>query len=194
MKQPHPSAWKPTPEQLEDARGETLRDVLAPGLDFVFCGINPSLYSAAVGRHFARPGNRFWPALHKAGFTERLLSPFEDEQLLDRGCGLSNMAPEATARADELSREQLRRGMNRLRRTVRRHRPRCVAFLGITAYRIGFDQPKAKIGRQPETIGDSIVWTLPNPSGLNAHYQLKGLAKLYREMRTIVTESDQDAP
>jgi TDG/mug DNA glycosylase family protein len=179
-------AKKPTPAEIAAARGRTVPDVIGPGLKVLFVGINPSLYSAAVGHHFARPGNRFWPALHAAGFTDRLLHPSEDRLLLAHGYGISNIADPATAAADELSDEELREGARKLARKVRRYRPAVVAFLGVTAYRTAFGRPKAKLGRQVELLGESAVWVLPNPSGLNAHYQLAGLAKLYRQMRRSV--------
>ncbi len=177
------SLKKPTPAEIAAARGRSVADVIAPGLRVLFVGINPSLYSAAVGHHFARPGNRFWPALHLAGFTDRLLWPSEGRLLLERGCGLTNIADAATATADELGDEELRAGGRRLERKVKRYRPATVAFLGVTAYRTAFGRPKAKLGQQEERIGESEVWVLPNPSGLNAHYQLAGLAKLYAELR-----------
>ncbi len=176
-------ARRPTPAEIAAARGRTVPDIIGPGLKVLFVGINPSLYSAAVGHHFARPGNRFWPALHAAGFTDRLLHPSEGRLLLKSGYGITNIADPATATADELSDEQLRDGARRLVRKVRRHRPAVVAFLGVTAYRTAFDRPKAKLGQQAERFGESAVWVLPNPSGLNAHYQLAGLAKLYGELR-----------
>jgi TDG/mug DNA glycosylase family protein len=175
--------WKPTTEQIAAAQDRTVPDLLAPGLRVLFVGINPSLYSAAVRHHFARPGNRFWPTLHAAGFTERLLSPFEERELLAAGCGVTNIVARATAAADELDDDELRTGARRLARKVTRYRPTFVAFLGVTAYRTAFARPKAKLGRQPEAMGASAVWVLPNPSGLNAHYQLAGLARLFAELR-----------
>jgi TDG/mug DNA glycosylase family protein len=174
---------KPTRAEIAAARGKTVPDLIAPGLKGLFVGINPSLYSAAVGHHFARPGNRFWPALHAAGFCERLLSPAEGRTLLESGYGITNIADPATATADQLSAEQLLAGARRLVRKVRRYRPAVVAFLGVTAYRTAFDRPGAALGRQEERIGESAVWVLPNPSGLNAHYQLADLAALYGELR-----------
>ncbi|MEX2672429.1 MAG: G/U mismatch-specific DNA glycosylase [Phycisphaeraceae bacterium] len=168
---------------LQAARDGQLRDVWPRGVKVVFCGINPSLYSAATGRHFARPGNRFWPTLHQAGFTDRQLSPFEDHLLPRYGCGLTNLVNRATARADELTRQELREGGQRLREKVAERRPRCLAVVGITAYRTAFDQPRARLGRQERTIEDAAVWVLPNPSGINAHYQLDDLARLFRELR-----------
>src|SRR3982750_3236097 len=132
---------RPTAEELRAAHCKAVPDVMGPGLRVLFCGINPSLYSAAVGHHFARPGNRFWPTLHAAGFTERRLSPFEDATLLDRGYGLTNLVRRATATADELMREELSAGGRRLTRLLRRHRPAAVAFLGVTAYRAAFARP-----------------------------------------------------
>jgi TDG/mug DNA glycosylase family protein len=174
---------KPTRAEIAAAQGRTLRDVLAADLRIVFCGINPSLYSAAVGHHFARPGNRFWPTLHAAGFTDRLFSPFEDRQLLGLGYGITNLVARATATAEELSREELAEGGRLLQRKARRYRPRVVAFLGVGAYRTAFGRPRAALGRQPEGIAGASVWVLPNPSGLNAHYQLAGLARLFAELR-----------
>lgn len=185
-KSPGQQPRKPTRQEIQAARGKTIPDVLASGLDIVFCGINPSLYSAAVGHHFARPGNRFWPALDRAGFTPRQLSPFEDAQLIEHGYGLTNMVAQATARADELTSKQLRGGARRLERKLQKHQPTCIAFLGITAYRAAFDRPQAAIGRQPEQIAGVEVWVLPNPSGLNAHYQVADLARLFRQLRRAV--------
>jgi TDG/mug DNA glycosylase family protein len=178
--------WKPTRAQLAAAAGRTVPDVLAPGLGVLFCGINPGLYSAAVEHHFARPGNRFWPALHASGFTPRLLSPFEEAELLALGCGITNLVARSSATADELSNEELRAGGRVLSRKLRRVRPRFVAFLGVGAYRTAFARPKAVLGRQPEKVGDTGLWVLPNPSGLNAHYRLADLARLFGELRLAV--------
>jgi double-stranded uracil-DNA glycosylase len=177
--------WKPTRAEIASAFGRTIPDVIGPGLRVLFCGINPSLYSAAVGHHFARPGNRFWPTLHAAGFTERLLSPFEDATLLDRDYGLTNLVRRATATAEELTPDELAAGGRRLVRLVRRFRPATVALLGVTAYRAAFRLPKAALGLQPERIGASVVWVLPNPSGLNAHYQVPQLARMYGRVRDV---------
>src|SRR5436309_9319176 len=151
MTHPH----KPTKDEILAAAGKRVPDVIAPDLRVLFCGINPSLYSAAVGHHFARPGNRFWPTLHAAGFTERLLSPFEDATLLDRGYGLTNLVRRATATADVLTGEELAAGGRRLVRLVRRYRPATVAFLRVTAYRAAFGLPRGTLGRQPEQVGSS---------------------------------------
>jgi double-stranded uracil-DNA glycosylase len=184
--------WKPTKQELLAAEGKTVRDVIAPGLRVLFCGINPGLYTAAVGHHFARPGNRFWPALFAAGFTGRLVSPFDERELLQSGYGITNVVMRATATADQLGRAELRRGGKQLSAKVRRHRPRVLAVLGLGAYRRAFEAPKAMIGRQEEMIGDTIVWVLPNPSGLNAHYQAPDLARLFVELRAVVESTSRD--
>ena len=175
--------FKPTRQQLIEAAGKTVRDVIAPGLRVLFCGINPGLYTAAVGHHFARPGNRFWPALHQSGFTDRLLSPFEELELLKLRLGVTNIVARATAAASELSHDDFVKGGRVLKSKVRRYHPRIVAVLGVGAYRIAFAKPKAGIGEQDEQIAGARVWVLPNPSGLNANYQLKELARLFRELR-----------
>jgi TDG/mug DNA glycosylase family protein len=181
--------WKPTREQLLAAEGKKVRDVIAPGLRVVFCGINPGLYTAAVGHHFARPGNRFWPALYAAGFTERLLSPFDERELLKLGYGITNVVSRTTATADLLTKGEIIQGGKRLTAKVRRYRPCVVAVLGLGAYRTAFNNPIATIGRQEEMIGDTLLWVLPNPSGLNAHYQPKDLARLFRELKMAVMTS-----
>ena len=180
--------WTPTRQEIEGARGGTIPDVLGPGLRVVFCGINPGLYSAAVGHHFARPGNRFWKALHAAGFTDRLLLPLEDLRLLDVGLGLTNVVRRATAAAAELSTEELREGARLLERKVRRTGPRAVAVLGVTAYRAALDRPRAALGPQTDRLGGAMLWVLPNPSGLNAHHQLDDLVRRFAELRRGVDE------
>jgi TDG/mug DNA glycosylase family protein len=150
----------------------------------LFCGINPGLYSAATGFHFARPGNRFWPALHVAGFTPRLFHPSESERLLALGYGLTNLVNRGTAAADELSTAELIRGGRTLAAKVRRFRPRAVAFVGLGAYRSAFGRPRATLGPQPERLAGAEVWVLPSPSGLNANYPLPALVKLFRALRT----------
>jgi TDG/mug DNA glycosylase family protein len=157
---------KPTREEIRAAYGKRVPDVIAPGLKVLFCGINPGLYSGAVGHHFARPGNRFWPALCAAGFTPRQLSPFEERLLLDYGYAITNIVDRATGSAGELTKEELRSGAVGLTRKVRRYRPEVVAFLGVTAYRTAFHRPQATLGRQEETNGRTVIWVLPNPSGL----------------------------
>jgi double-stranded uracil-DNA glycosylase len=175
--------WKPSREQILGSYGRTVPDLILPGLKVLFSGINPSLYSAAVGHHFARPGNRFWPALHAAGFTPRLFSPFEGPILLDLGYGITNVVDRSTASADALSAQEFVEGGRRLEEKILRFSPMIVAFLGITAYRSAFGRPRAPIGLQPESIAGSILWVLPNPSGLNAHYRLADLVRLYEELR-----------
>ncbi|HYV24542.1 MAG TPA: G/U mismatch-specific DNA glycosylase [Pyrinomonadaceae bacterium] len=184
---------KPTKEQLIAAAGKTLPDVIGPNLRVLFCGINPGLYTAAVGHHFARPGNRFWPALHQSGFTEQLVSPFEERELLKSGIGISNVVPRATASAAELTRDDFIEGGRLLAGKVKRYRPGVVAILGVGAYRDAFAKPKARIGEQPERIHDARVWVLPNPSGLNANYQLPELVKLFRELRKQVEIDSRQA-
>jgi len=174
---------RPSPAELAAARDATVPDVVVPGLRVLFCGVNPSLWSAAVGHHFARPGNRFWIALHRSGFTDRRLSPFEDGRLPDYGLGCTNLVARATARADELSPEELRRGAERLRRLVLGQRPGWLAVLGLGAYRAAFARPSAAPGPQPEVIGETRVWLLPNPSGRNAHHQLPTLVAAFVALR-----------
>jgi len=183
MQQP----FKPTKEQVRAARGKSVPDVIAPELKVLFCGINPGLYTAAVGHHFARPGNRFWPALHQAGFTPRQFSPFEEEELLNYGYGIINIVEHATARADELTAEELAGGGAALEDKVRTFNPLFSAILGLGAYRLAFRRPKALPGLQPEKLGGiSSAWVLPNPSGLNASYQLKDLVRMLKELKAAV--------
>ena len=174
--------FRPTRAQLEAAQRKTLRDVIAPGLDVLFCGINPGLYSAAVGCHFGRPGNRFWPALYDGGFTPRLYSPFESYELLKLGYGITNLVNRATARADELTDQELIAGAKTMARKVKRYKPKFVAVVGVGSYRIAFQRPRAILGRQPEQIEGATLWVLPNPSGLNAHYQPARLKELFRDL------------
>jgi double-stranded uracil-DNA glycosylase len=180
--------WKPTKAQLLAATEKTVADVIAPDLRVLFSGINPGLYTAAVGHHFARPGNRFWPALHASGFTDRLLSPFDERELLKSGYGITNVVPRTTATADLLAKDEIVSGGEKLRRKVLRYRPKVLAVLGVGTYRIAFNKPKAGVGRQHEMIGGTILWVLPNPSGLNAHYQAGELARLFRELREFADE------
>ena len=167
-------------------------DVIAPGLRVLFCGINPSLMSAERRHHFARPGNRFWPALHLGGLTPRRLSPDEDRELLRYGLGVTNMVDRASRTAAELSREELRAGAAALDDLVRRYRPDVLAVLGVTAWRVGFDRPRAATGLQPESVGGVPTWVVPNPSGLNAHVQVADLARSYGRLAapTVVGEPD----
>jgi TDG/mug DNA glycosylase family protein len=178
--------WRPTREQIAQAEGRTVPDVIRSGLDVVFVGINPGLYSGAVGHHFARPGNRFWKALHGAGFTPRVLSPFEEKELLRFGVGVTNLVERATRGAEQLDGSELREGAERVEAKTCRHRPRVVAFLGVGAYRSAFGLPKASIGPQGRTMCDADVWVLPNPSGLNAHYQLGALISAFGELRAAL--------
>ncbi len=153
----------------------------------LFCGINPGLYTAAIGHHFGRPGNRFWKVLHLAGFTERELSPYEERELLRYGYGVTNLVNFATARADELDGEDLVRGGLRLARTVRRSRPRIVAILGMDAYRRAFGVRRVAVGEQDERLGETRVWVLPNTSGLQASYALADLVRLFGDLRHAVS-------
>jgi TDG/mug DNA glycosylase family protein len=177
---------RPTPEALLAARGGTVPDLIDHGLRVLFCGINPSLYSAAVGHHFARPGNRFWPTLHRAGFTERLLAPHEEDLLLQSGVGITNVVARASASADELTRDEYERGTGTLRRKLKRYQPRVLAFLGLGAYRLVARRPQAQVGRQAEALAGVEVWALPNPSGLNAHYQIADLVECYAELARAI--------
>ena len=178
-----PRPWRPTREEIAAARGRKVPDVIAPGLVVLFCGINPGLYSGAVGHHFARPGNRFWKALHGSGFTDRVLSPFEERTLLEQGLGITNIVERATSGADELTKSELILGARRLERKICRLFPRFVAFLGVTAFRTALHRPKAGVGSQPEELCGARLWLLPNPSGRSAHYQLPALTGAFRELR-----------
>lgn len=181
--------WRPTRAELAAAYGLRVPDVIAGGLDVLFVGINPGLYSGAIGHHFGRPGNRFWPALHAGGFTPRVFSPFEEIRLLEYNLGITNLVDRATARADELTPAELQAGAKRLARQARRYRPRFVALLGLTSYRAAFRQPRAVLGLQPQPLAGAAVWLLPNPSGLNAHHQPADLARLFRELWIVVEEA-----
>jgi TDG/mug DNA glycosylase family protein len=181
--------FKPTRSQIQAAYGRTVPDVIGPELKVLFCGINPGLYSAAVQHHFGRPGNRFWKALHLAGFAPRLLSPFEERELLGWGYGITNLVGRATAGASDLARAELVAGVGVLEAKVQQFRPRCVAVLGLGAYRSAFGRPGAGTGLQAEALGSSRLWVLPNPSGLNGHYQLERLAELFAELRVTVADA-----
>jgi len=173
---------RPSPAELAAAANKGIRDVIAPGLKVLFVGINPGLYSAATGHHFARPGNRFWPALHAAGFSRRLLHPSEQKRLLKDGYGVTNLVNRGTATADELTAEEFVKGRKRLAAKVRRYRPKIVAFLGVGAYCHAFSCKQTKVGPQDERFEGAAVWVLPNPSGLNANYQLPALVQLFRSL------------
>ena len=179
---------KPTKDELAAVAGRTVPDIIAPDLKVLFCGINPSLYTAFTGHNFARPGNRFWPALHAAGFTPRLYKPEEEELLLELGYGITNIVDRATAAAAELSAAELIEGGINLVEKVIENQPRVLALLGITAYREAFGKPSAAVGMQEHAIGDTKLWVLPNPSGLNAHFPPKELANVYSELRVYVEE------
>jgi double-stranded uracil-DNA glycosylase len=176
-------AARPTPTDLAAAAGREVPDLLAPGLRVLFCGINPGLWSAAVGHHFARPGNRFWKALHLGGFTPRVLAPDEEGELLRLGLGITNLVERATAGAAELGAGELRAGAERVAAKAAATHPEVVAVLGAGAYRTALARPKAVVGPQPEPIGGAPAWLLPNPSGLNAHYQLLDLGEAFAELR-----------
>ncbi len=176
----------PTRAELETARGRLLPDVVAPGLRVLLSGINPGLLSAWTGHHFARPGNRFWPALHRSGFTPRLLRPDEQDELLALGLGITNVVARATARADELSAEEVVAGGAALREKVLALEPAWLAVVGVTAYRTAFSSPGAAIGPQDLEVGRSRVWVLPNPSGLNAHYTPQALAAEFARLHDAV--------
>ena len=174
---------RPTKADIASAVGRTVSDLTRPGLKILFCGINPGLYSAATGHHFARPGNRFWPALHAAGFTARLIGPWEETLLLDYGLGITNLVARATASAAELTPTELRAGRRRLERRVRKFSPRWVAVVGIGAYRTAFGRSDAVVGCQPERIASAGLWVLPNPSGVNANHQMGDLTRMFRALR-----------
>jgi TDG/mug DNA glycosylase family protein len=174
---------RPTRAELLAAADRRVADVIAPGLTVLFCGINPGLYTAWSGHHFAGPGNRFWPTLHAAGFTDRRLHPGEERELLARGYGVTNVVARATATAAELAPAEYAAGGRALARKVGRYRPRVLAVLGVGAYRAAFARPRAAVGEQPGRLAGARVWVLPNPSGLNANYQKADLARLFRALR-----------
>jgi TDG/mug DNA glycosylase family protein len=176
----------PTRDELLAAAGRTIPDVLADDLGVVFCGINPGLWSGWSGTHFARPGNRFWPALHRSGFTPRQLDPAEQGLLPSYGLGITNLVDRASARADELTPDELVEGGSRLVAKIAGRRPRWLAVVGVGAYRVAFGARKAAVGPQDATVGETRVWVLPNPSGLNAHYDLPKLAAEFARLREAV--------
>jgi TDG/mug DNA glycosylase family protein len=178
--------FRPTAAEIEAAKDRTIPDVVPPRGGVLLCGINPGLYSAATGCHFARPGNRFWPALHRSGFTDRLLAPAEQRLLPSYGLGITNLAARATAQAAELTAAELAEGGARLEAFVEEHVPGVVAVLGVTAYRTAFGRRSARIGPQELTLGGARLWILPNPSGLNAHYTADALAAEFRVLRAAV--------
>lgn len=174
---------KPTEADLLRARALTNDDLIDHGLKILFCGINSGLYSAATGYHFARPGNRFWKAVHLAGFTDRQLDPSEEHEFLELGYGITGFCRRATASASELTKEEIIEGGKRLVKRVETYRPHILAVLAMTAYRTAFTRPKAKLGLQEEKIGETKIWLLPNPSGLNANYQLPDFVRLFTELK-----------
>jgi double-stranded uracil-DNA glycosylase len=174
--------FKPSKEDLRDALNRTTEDLIDYNLKVLFCGINPGIWSGATGFHFAKPGNRFWKTLHLAGFTDRVLHPSEEHELLELGYGITSFVKRTTARADELTAEEFVAGGKSLVKKIKKYKPQTLAVLGIGAYRTAFNKPKAKLGLQDEKIAGADVWLLPNPSGLNAHYQLNDLAKLFAEV------------
>lgn len=180
---------RPTRLELEGAVGRTIPDLVAPGLRVLFCGINPGLVSGFTGFHFARPGNRFWRTIHEAGLTTDLLTPDRQQELLDQGIGITNLVARTTATAAELAPAELRAGNRRLVELATRYRPRAVAVVGIDAYRSAFEAPGTQPGRQDRPIGPSTAWVLPNPSGLNASYQLPDLVRLYRDLRVWLDDT-----
>jgi TDG/mug DNA glycosylase family protein len=182
---------RPTKQDLAQAYGRTLPDLVAPGLRVLLVGINPSLWSGWSGRHFGRPSNRLWTTLHEAGLTPRRLAPEDTGELLAAGIGITNLVARATARADELSDDEIRAGVPGLQALVREWRPRAVAVLGVSAYRVAFARPKAVVGRQPGGLEGALLWVLPNPSGLNAHYQQPALTAEYAALRTALDDSRQ---
>lgn len=185
---PRVKPYKPSKEQLQSAVGHTVPDVIASGLRVLFCGINPSLYSAAVGHHFARPGNRFWPALHRSGFTDREFAPSEEQLLLTSGYGITNLVAGATARASDIELSVVSDGADRLRKKICLYQIEILAILGITAYRTGFNQPDAVVGIQANHIHNCTIWALPNPSGLNANYRIEDIVRCYQNLQRSVTK------
>jgi double-stranded uracil-DNA glycosylase len=173
---------RPTRADLLAAVDKTIPDVISPGLNVLFCGTNPGLYSAAVGHHYGRPGNRFWPTLHAAGFTPRLFRPSDEHELLGLGYGITDVVLRASTAADELTKAEIKDGGKVLRSKVQKFAPRFLAVLGLGVYRTAFDAPKAVVGLQAERIGETQLWVLPNPSGLNARYQPAELVRLFAEL------------
>jgi double-stranded uracil-DNA glycosylase len=186
MRDQPPAEHRPSAADLAAAAGRTIPDVAGPDLRVLFSGINPGLYSAATGYHFARPGNRFWPALYRSGFTDRLLAPREQERLLTLGLGITNLVARATARADELDAAELREGGRLLAAKVAALRPRWLAVVGVTAFRVAFAQRHAVVGAQPGRLGTTRVWVLPNPSGLNAFWTTPKLTEAFQDLRLHV--------
>lgn len=179
---------KPTREEVLGGVNKRVPDLIGPGVRVLFCGINPGLYTAAIGRHFGRPGNRFWRALYLGGLTPRVLTPFETEEMVRLGYGVTNLVARATAGAEDLGHEELVAGVRPLRRKVKKWGPEFVAFLGVGAYRTAFGRPGAVVGEQEERMGTVRVWVLPNPSGLNAHYPVEKLGEAFAELRAAMRD------
>lgn len=182
--------YRPSPQEIAAAAGRTVPDIIAPGLEVLFCGINPGLYSGATGHHFARPGNRFWPALYASGFTREQLHPSQERLLLEEGVGITNFVGRASRTAAELTAEELREGAEKLEEKILHYKPAVLAVVGITAYRTAFHKPRAAFGLQAEKIGQTSIWVLPNPSGLNAHYTPARLAEEFRKLLLFVYGSE----
>lgn len=178
-----PVRRRPTRAELEAARSKTVPDVIRPGLDVLFVGINPGLYTAAIGHHFGRPGNRFWPSLNASGLLREPLTPYDSFKLLDSNLGMTNIVSRATPVASELTREELEAGAKILVKKILRYRPKRAAFLGLGLYRDAFRRPHAQVGLQAETIGKTELWVFPNPSGLNAHFQVPDYARMFRRLK-----------
>lgn len=184
-------SFRPTKAQLKAAVNLRVPDVIGPGLQILFCGINPGLYSAAIGHHFGRPGNRFYPALFGAGLTSKLFSPFEDQDLPALGLGITNFVERASASADELTPVELTAGGQTLLAKVGKYQPKILAILGVGAYRAAFAQPKAQVGPQAEMIGGARLWVLPNPSGLNAHFRLPDIIAYFIRLKADVEDDSR---
>ena len=189
MRDGSPRPPRPTRDQLAAAAGREIADLIAPDLDVLFCGINPGLYSGATGLHFARPGNRFWRALHDGGLTPVVLQPWQQQEMLACRLGITNLVMRATTSAAELKNEELRAGRRALERKVREYRPLAVAIVGIGAYRVAFERPRAATGRQPETLEGAMLWVLPNTSGLNANHQAADFAEAFGELARAVARA-----
>jgi double-stranded uracil-DNA glycosylase len=182
------SPWKPSRQQQLQSISRRVPDVIGPEVQILFCGINPGLYSAAVGHHFAGPGNLFWTTLHTTGFTPRLFTAFDEPEMLALGYGITNLVPRASASADDVDREELRAGARTVRRKVSLYKPKWLAVLGLNAYRIAFENTKAQVGLQGK-IGSTWVYLLPNPSGLNAFHQPAVLNEMFVTFRAVVADA-----
>jgi TDG/mug DNA glycosylase family protein len=187
------SPKRPTRADLEASASRKVRDVIAPGLRVLFCGINPGLWTSYTGHHFAGPGNRFWKALHLGGFTPRVLLPAEKRELLEYGVGITNVVARASATAAELEAHEYEAGGRRLLAKLRKYEPRALAVLGVGAYRAAFGDGKAPVGEQKEKIGRTSVWVMPNPSGLNQNYSVEQMGRMFAELREAVGAPDLNA-